>query len=239
MGDDKLTIVGPEPTGTVSKTAHKKINIDALLLMAKYDEDFKEKLLNDRETALTDSGIDFSAGEKMLLNNISDEQLAENILEFRVAGVTKKSLPSWAKAAAVILLLSSLMITSADDAKAGTKDDSNTSGSYKVKVERAPVTMGIPPDPVIPRKHSRTSEIAPKENNYTKITAFTPDMLITLNDIKLNLSSKMKVDDIMKEYDSAESEGSDKLISEIKEKLESGKNINDVIKKYEELIYEQ
>ena len=42
---DKLTIVGPEPTGPNKGGAVRKVNIEALMLMAKYDEGFREKLL--------------------------------------------------------------------------------------------------------------------------------------------------------------------------------------------------
>ena len=110
MNDDKLTILGPEPTAPEERSPQKRVNIEALLLMAKYDEGFKERLFEDRDKALTESGIDFTPGEKLLLTNISDQQLEENIKEFRVPGVTKKSLSNWAKAAAVILLLSSLTL---------------------------------------------------------------------------------------------------------------------------------
>ena len=108
MDDDKLTIVGPEPTKPFFKKPQKKVNIEALLLMAKYDDDFKKKLLTDREKALAECGINFTTSEKLLLTNISDNQLTENINEFRVPGVTKKSLPNWTKAAVVILLLSTV-----------------------------------------------------------------------------------------------------------------------------------
>jgi peptidoglycan-associated lipoprotein len=112
MSDDKLTIVGPEPTNPEEKRPHKKVNIEALLLMAKYDEGFKERLFADREKVLSGSGLDFSPGEKLLLANISNKQLAANIEEFRVPGVNRNSLASWTKAAAVVLLLTSIALSS-------------------------------------------------------------------------------------------------------------------------------
>jgi hypothetical protein len=109
--DDKLTIVGPEPSASKSKMPAGKLNIEALLLMAKYDRPFREALLKDRKKALADSGLELTAGERVLLTNISDEQLSQNIKEFRVPGISRTSLPSWAKAAAVVLLLSSLALS--------------------------------------------------------------------------------------------------------------------------------
>ena len=101
----KLTIVGPEPTVARKTEVQKKTNVEALLLMAKYDKDFRKKLFEDREKALADSGLDLSRGERMIFANISNDQLEANIEEFQVPGITKKSLPTWTKAAAVILIL--------------------------------------------------------------------------------------------------------------------------------------
>ncbi|MCP4132191.1 MAG: hypothetical protein GY754_14565 [bacterium] len=84
-------------------------SIEALMLMAKYDPGFKEQLLQNREAALAEAGIDLTSGERLLLTNISTEQLRQNINEFRVEGITEKSLPSWKAAASVMLLLSTLM----------------------------------------------------------------------------------------------------------------------------------
>jgi hypothetical protein len=109
--DDKLTIVGPEPSVSKSKMPAGKLNIEALMLMAKYDRGFREALFKDRKKALAASGLELTAGERVLLTTISDEQLTQNIKEFRVPGVSKASLPSWAKAAAVVLLLSSLALS--------------------------------------------------------------------------------------------------------------------------------
>ena len=109
--DENLTIVGPEPSAPKKRRRRKRLNVEAILLMAQYDADFHKKLLADRSTALEETDLDLSQGEKLLFNSISDEQLSRNIREFRVPGVSRRSLSSWAKAAAVILLLSSLMLT--------------------------------------------------------------------------------------------------------------------------------
>lgn len=49
--DDKLTIVGPEPAG-ISMAVPGTVNIVALLLMARYDDQFRSLLLSDRVRAL-------------------------------------------------------------------------------------------------------------------------------------------------------------------------------------------
>ena len=99
--DENLTIVGPEPSAPKNIRRRKRLNVEAILLMAKYDADFHKKLLADRSTALEETDLDLSQGEKLLFNSISDEQLSRNIREFRVPGVSRRSLSSWAKAAAV------------------------------------------------------------------------------------------------------------------------------------------
>jgi hypothetical protein len=111
---DKLTIVGPEPTENEGNILPKKVNIEALMLMAKYDEDFRKKLLEDRDRAIAESGIGFSRTELFLLKNLSSNQLEESIREFRVPGITRKSLPSWKKASAIIILLSAFIIPTLD-----------------------------------------------------------------------------------------------------------------------------
>ncbi|MCP4135821.1 MAG: hypothetical protein GY754_32940 [bacterium] len=78
--------------------------------MAKYDTVFKERLLEERESALNGSGVEFTSVEKMLLMNIDNEKLLRTIDEFTVPGISKKSLPNWRAAAAVIMLLSSVLI---------------------------------------------------------------------------------------------------------------------------------
>jgi hypothetical protein len=109
--DEDLTIVGPEPTAPKRRERRKRFNVETILLMAKYDEDFRETLLTDRDAALEQTGLDLSRGERLLLASISNEQLSRNIDEFRVPGISRRSLASWAKAAAVLLLLSSLTLT--------------------------------------------------------------------------------------------------------------------------------
>lgn len=111
---DKLTIVGPEPTEIEESILPERVNIEALMLMAKYDEDFRKKLLEDRERAIAESGIDFSRTELFLLKNLSGNQLEESVREFRVPGITRKSLPNWKKASAVIILLSAFILPTLD-----------------------------------------------------------------------------------------------------------------------------
>lgn len=105
-----LTTVGPEPVGSNGDKSLRKVNIEALLLMAKYNDNFQKKLIEDRKQALIDSGIEFSKGEKTLLKNIEIKKLKEYIKSFEIKGITKKSLKSWASAASIIMLLSSLLI---------------------------------------------------------------------------------------------------------------------------------
>ncbi|MCP4138298.1 MAG: hypothetical protein GY754_45470 [bacterium] len=88
-----------------------KINIESLFLMAKYDNEFKKELLEDRETALHESGIPFTSGELTLLAGINREKLEQTIDEFSVPGITGKSLSNWRAAAAVLMLLASVLIT--------------------------------------------------------------------------------------------------------------------------------
>ncbi|MCP4138299.1 MAG: hypothetical protein GY754_45475 [bacterium] len=89
----------------------KRVHIESLFLMARYDSEFKEQLLEDRETALHDSGIPFTPGEVMLLSGIDRGKLEQTIDEFSVPGITQKSLPNWRAAAAVILLLASVLFS--------------------------------------------------------------------------------------------------------------------------------
>ena len=112
--DDKLTIVGPEPSSAKGNTKQRKVNIEALLLMAKYNSDFMKKVFADRKKALIESGIDFSEAERKILMCLSDSTLKEHIDNFKVKGVTKSSLKSWATAASVLLLLSSIFIRCGD-----------------------------------------------------------------------------------------------------------------------------
>jgi len=222
----------------------EKVNIEAILLMAKYDDSFKKMLFNDREKALLDSGINFTPGQRMLLTNITDEQLAQNIDEFRIPGVTKKTLPNWAKAAAVILLLSSIMLVNTD-----VKNAEATDGKATVKVEVRKHSMGIVIDPV-PRINSRVDKITVIGSDFTQFTDFTPPMLKVLNDVKLNLKSEVGIDKIIEgfhstmrdEYKIPDVEKTMtpevvNLINEIEKKIESGMNANDMIDQYEGIIY--
>ena len=95
--DRKITIVGPEPTPPHRGNSPRKVNIDAVLLMAKYDESFRRRLLADRGAVLKETGLDLSLGEELLLLHVPDEQLEQDIEEFRIPGVSRSSLASWAK----------------------------------------------------------------------------------------------------------------------------------------------
>ncbi|MCP4138297.1 MAG: hypothetical protein GY754_45465 [bacterium] len=90
---------------------NNKINIESLFLMAKYDPEFKKNLLANREPALKESGIPFTPGELTLLAGIDRGKLEQTIDEFSVPGITKKSLPNWRAAAAVIMLLASVLFS--------------------------------------------------------------------------------------------------------------------------------
>ncbi len=109
MNDD-LTIVGPEPQASSPRGPRRRINVEALLLMAKYDPAFHRQLFADRRSALDGSGLPFSPGERMLLEQIGDQQLADHIEAFRLRGVSRRSLTNWARAAAVLALLSTLYV---------------------------------------------------------------------------------------------------------------------------------
>jgi hypothetical protein len=87
------------------------MHIEALLLMARYDDGFRRLLLEDRERALRESGIAFSPAERTVLLNTSRGALESGIREFSPRGVSRESLPSWREAAAVLMLLVSLMVT--------------------------------------------------------------------------------------------------------------------------------
>ena len=110
MGD-KLTIVGPEPDDSDDQKPLDRVNIEALMVMAKYDPEFKVNLLDNRTEALQKAGIDFTPAEKMILAKISDQKLKENIEAFYIPGIHEKSLSNWKSAAAVILLVTSFMFT--------------------------------------------------------------------------------------------------------------------------------
>lgn len=88
---------------------NKSVNIEAFLLMAKYDNDIAQLVFSHREKAMTLSGIEFSKSERFLLSALSDNQLKKNIENLNLKGVSKKSLPSWKKATAVIMLLASIL----------------------------------------------------------------------------------------------------------------------------------
>ena len=109
--DDKLTIVGPEPSGR-GRSTPARVNIEALLLMAKYDDQYRRLLLEDRARALAECGIRFSKSELILLTGLSREKLAAGIEEFSLPGISRESLPSWKEAAAIVMLVMSVIVGS-------------------------------------------------------------------------------------------------------------------------------
>ncbi|MCP4138304.1 MAG: hypothetical protein GY754_45500 [bacterium] len=97
-----------------------RVHIESLLLMAKYDDEFREELLASREESLKKSGIPFAAAEIVLLSGIGREKLERTINEFAVPGITQKSLPGWRTAAGVIMLLTSVLFAGPVCRTAGT-----------------------------------------------------------------------------------------------------------------------
>lgn len=128
--DDKLTIVGPEPSRKKGLFKPGSVNIESLLLMAKYDASFREKLLTDRDSALADCDIPLSDTEKFILKAIDNKQLSHTIDTFEIKGITKKSLPNWKMAAAVVMLVSTLLLSSnkcySDNVTKGAEPDPST-----------------------------------------------------------------------------------------------------------------
>ena len=88
----------------------------------------------------------------MLLSSISDEQLLQNIREFRVPGVTRRSLANWARAAAVLVLLSSLALNEpgcdwVNQPETGSAPDDTTQAvQYGIRPDTLPPIEGITPD---------------------------------------------------------------------------------------------
>jgi len=111
---------GPEPADNGILSTPARVNIEALMLMAKYDEAFRELLLSDRAKALERSGITFSQSEKLMLSILPSDKLKSSIEEFTISGVNRESLSSWKEAASVIMLVMSVII---GGACAGTQPD--------------------------------------------------------------------------------------------------------------------
>ena len=107
--DDKLTIVGPEPSSRGSSVP-ARVNVESLLLMAKYNDEFRELLLSDRIRAIEECGIDFSDAEKLLLTSLPREKIISSIELFSMEGITRDSLPTWKEAAAVVLLVMTVLV---------------------------------------------------------------------------------------------------------------------------------
>ncbi len=105
----KLTIVGPEPERKPDGTGNKySLNIEALLLMLKYDKSLKNKFLTDKEKTLSEVEINFTASEKFILQSLNEVTLNLTLKNFTVPLVKKNSLPSWKTAALVLALLVSI-----------------------------------------------------------------------------------------------------------------------------------
>lgn len=135
MDHEKITIVGPEPINGHSPEL-KKVNIEAFLLMAKYDDDIAHLVFTDRQKAIKQSKIKFTKSEKFLLTSLTDKQLRKNIESLNISGVTKRSLPSWKKATAVIMLIATILTTT-------------------ISACKKPVSKGINPSPtnsIVPRR---------------------------------------------------------------------------------------
>jgi hypothetical protein len=111
--DETITIVGPEPSDGTSFRKPGRVGIEALMLMAKYDDEFRELLLADRGRALDQCGIDLSPAERLVMEKISGEALSRHIERFEMPGVTRKSLPNWRAAASVMLLVSTILFGTA------------------------------------------------------------------------------------------------------------------------------
>jgi hypothetical protein len=133
--NDELTIVGPEPGQSRAAKRGKSKNFEALMLMAKYDHAFRAALFRDRQATLRSAGLRLSPGEQLVLGHVTDEQLAQTIREFTIPGVTKKTLSTWAKAASVLALLTSLTMA---QLACGSDSDTGTDPS--------PLVDGITPD---------------------------------------------------------------------------------------------
>jgi hypothetical protein len=144
--DEDLTNIGPEPPAPKPRGPRRRLNVEAILLMAKYDEEFQKKLFTNRQAALEETGLNLSQGEKLLLSSISDEQLSQNIREFRVPGVNRKSLSNWARAAAVLLQLSSLALTETGCLYTGSTADERAAAKKGIPSDSLPPSEGITPD---------------------------------------------------------------------------------------------
>lgn len=108
---EKLTIVGPINTSDNSSKVSTKNNLDAIFIMAKYNREFKESILIDKEKAITEAGFILTKSENLVINNIDTNKLKKIIDFFKIPGITKKSLSNWRSAAAIVLLVSSLAMT--------------------------------------------------------------------------------------------------------------------------------
>lgn len=125
--DERFKIGKPETRKTDFKPHQRNVNIEALLLMAKYNTNFRKKLLQHRDNAIKESGIDFSDREFKLIKSIDTSLLKQYINSFTIKGITKRSLKSWACAASIVMLLSSLLIKCGDN-PSDSEDDIDSYG---------------------------------------------------------------------------------------------------------------
>ena len=88
--DNKLTIVGGQPSE--KKPQLFNTNIEKLLLKATSDEEFREKLLNNRKEVLEDEEHSLTSQDKMLLSSIPPEKLKDMIEKFKLQKNPKKKI---------------------------------------------------------------------------------------------------------------------------------------------------
>ena len=127
--DERFKIDKPETIKPDFKPHQRNVNIEALLLMAKYNTDFRKKLFQHRDNAIKESGIDFSDEEIKLIKSIDTSLLKKYINSFTVKGITKRSLKSWACAASIVMLLSSLLIKCGDNPSDSEDGDTSYGGT--------------------------------------------------------------------------------------------------------------
>ena len=76
-----LTIVGGQPTPqTSSERVDAPQGIERLLLLAARDDGFADRLLESRERAVEESGLDLNPVEQATLSTVSDDALRAMII---------------------------------------------------------------------------------------------------------------------------------------------------------------
>ena len=126
---NRLTIVGPidkkEDLEVQQNPLLKDTYFNSVLLMAKFNISFRNKLLKNGKKAIDELNVSLSNSEYFLLESNDKNKLLDYIKSFKIHGVSKKSLPDWKSIAAVALLLSSLALTTGSCA---TKKHNHTRG---------------------------------------------------------------------------------------------------------------